>query len=66
MDFKDGQKMVYPPILALGLIFLILGYTQGYDSLVVVGLVFGAVGLLNTLPQIRENLAQYKDKDHWK
>lgn len=62
----NNPNFVYPPILALGLIILILGYTQEIDSLIIAGLLFGTVGLSKTLPQIKKNLDIYKDEDLYK
>ncbi len=60
------QNMVHPAVLALGLVFLILGYTNDQNSLMVIGLLFGVVGLGNTLPLIKHNLDSYRDEDYYK
>ncbi|MAT45520.1 MAG: hypothetical protein CL609_24590 [Anaerolineaceae bacterium] len=52
----------YPALLALGLIFLIIGYTNDHNVLMIVGLLFGVVGLSKTLPQIKNNMDPRQDK----
>lgn len=52
----------YPALLALGLIFLIIGYTNDHSALMIVGLLFGVVGLSKTLPQIKNNITPDHDK----
>jgi disulfide bond formation protein DsbB len=52
----------YPALLALGLIFLIIGYTNDHNILMIVGLLFGLVGLSKTLPQIKNNMDPRQDK----
>ncbi len=52
----------YPALLALGLIFLIIGYTNDHTAFMIVGLLFGVVGLGKTLPQIKENIDPKPDK----
>lgn len=58
------QNMAHPAVLALGLLFLILGYTNHQDALMVIGLLFGIVGLGNTLPLIKQNLDSTRDEDY--
>ncbi len=51
----------YPALLALGLIFLIIGYTNDHNALMIIGLIFGTVGLSYTLPQIKNNINPEQD-----
>ena len=52
----------YPALLALGLIFLIIGYTNDHNVLMIVWLLFVVVGLSKTLPQIKTNMDPRQDK----
>ena len=52
----------YPALLALGLIFLIIGYTNDHNALMIVGLIFGIIGLSKTLPLIKHNIDPQQDK----
>lgn len=56
----------YPALLALGLIFLIVGYTYDQTTLMIMGLIFGTVGLRYTLPQIKNNFNPDQNKEERK